>query len=382
MSDQPANALHLPSLSITGFRGIDRLSIGRLGRVTLLAGRNGVGKTTVLDAVRVYATRGRPNVLNELLERREEVATAYDEDQAPVVSPDYAALFHGWAAIQASPITIGPNGGTDDLRIEAVKPGDWSPEQTDPFADLSTEADVQAVKIVYHGKERVLPWFLAVNERRPQWARRRYIRNLQRGWFEESEWPVINYEVLGPGLPTNSGLASLWDNVALTEEEDLAIKALRLILDDSIDRVAVVGDDESRHRGHGLRVVAKLRDHPRPVPLKSLGDGAIRMFAAGLGLANSRGGFLLIDEVENGIHYSVQRDFWRMILRAAHNNNVQVLATTHSWDCATGFARAASECADIEGVLFRLERNGDGVRAIEYTEEELETAAVQGIEVR
>ena len=152
MSDQPANALHLPSLSITGFRGIDRLSIGRLGRVTLLAGRNGVGKTTVLDAVRVYATRGRPNVLNELLERREEVATAYDEDQAPVVSPDYAALFHGWAAIQAAPITIGPNGGTDDLRIEAVKPGDWSPEQTDPFADLSTEADVQAVKIVYHGQ--------------------------------------------------------------------------------------------------------------------------------------------------------------------------------------------------------------------------------------
>ena len=352
MSDQPANALHLPSLSITGFRGIDRLSIGRLGRVTLLAGRNGVGKTTVLDAVHVYATRGRPNVLNELLERREEVATAYGEDQAPVVSPDYAALFHGWAAIQASPITIGPNGGTDDLRIEAVKPGDWSPEQTDPFADLSTEADVQAVKIVYHGKERVLPWFLAVNERRPQWARRRYIRNLQRGWFEESEWPVIDCEVLGPGLPTNSGLASLWDNVALTEEEDLAIKALRLILDDSIDRVAVVG------------------------------DGAIRMFAAGLGLANSRGGFLLIDEVENGIHYSVQRDFWRMILRAAHNNNVQVLATTHSWDCATGFARAASECADIEGVLFRLERNGDGVRAIEYTEEELETAAVQGIEFR
>ena len=177
-------------------------------------------------------------------------------------------------------------------------------------------------------------------------------------------------------------MASLWDNVALTAEEDLAIKALRLILDDSIDRVAVVGDDESRHRGHGRRVVAKLRDHPRPVPLKSLGDGATRMFAAGLVLANSRNGFLVVDEAENGLHYSVQRDFWRMVLRAAHYNNVQVLATTHSWDCVTGFAQAATESNDVEGVLVRLERDADKLRAVEYTEEDLQTAAEQDIEVR
>ena len=46
--------LHLDSLYISGFRGIPKLEIPRLGRVTLLAGKNGVGKTTVLDAVRMY----------------------------------------------------------------------------------------------------------------------------------------------------------------------------------------------------------------------------------------------------------------------------------------------------------------------------------------
>ena len=382
MSDQRTNGLHLPNLSITGFRGIDRLSIGRLGRVTLLAGRNGVGKTTVLDAVRVYAARGRPSVLNDILDKREEVIAGYDEDRAPFMSPDYAALFHGRVATRSTPIVIGPTDRKDDLRIEMAMPADWTASQKRLFADLSEDPDIQAVKIVYRKKKKLLPWFLAVNERRSRWASRRYARHLPRSLFDDGEWPVTECEALGPGLPDGSQLSRFWDKVALTHDEDLAIEALRLLLDDRIDRVAVVGDDEPRYRRDGRRVVAKLQGHSRPVPLKSLGDGVTRMFAAGLALANSRGGFLVVDEAENGLHHSVQRDFWRLVLRAAHENNVQVLATTHSLDCVKGFGRAATESGDAEGVVVRLERDEEGVRAVEYTEEELETVAEQDIEVR
>ena len=377
MSDERSNGLHLQNLSISNFRGIERLSIGRLGRVTLLAGRNGVGKTTVLEAVRVHAARGRPNLLHELLDKREEFAAAFDEDRDQVVSPDYAALFYGRTPARERPITIGPTSGADDLRIEVSTPGDWSPDQQEQFADLSSEDDVQALKVVYRKKAKLLPWLPIVHDQRANWSRRRYARSLQRGLFDNGEWPVIECESLGPGLPGNSKLARFWDNVALTKEEGLSLKALRL-MDDSIERVAVVGED----RRLGRRVVVKLRGHPRPVPLKSLGDGVTRLFAAGLALVNSRDGFLVVDEAENGIHYSVQRDFWRMVLRAAHLHNVQVLATTHSLDCVNGFAHAATELDDVEGVLVRLERDGDEVRSVEYTEEDLETAAEQDIEVR
>ena len=129
-------------------------------------------------------------------------------------------------------------------------------------------------------------------------------------------------------------------------------------------------------------MVVRLSGHDRPVPLKSLGDGALRLFGVALALANSRDGFLLMDEAENGIHHSVQRDFWRMIFQTAQENNVQVLATTHSWDCVRGFAQAAAEIEDAGGVLVRLDRVPAGLRAVDYSKEGLKVAAEQGIEVR
>ena len=380
MSKEPTSGLHLPDLSISNFRGIDHLSIRRLGRVTLLGGRNGVGKTTVLEAVRTYAARGSLSTLHELLDKREEFVTALDEDHTGV-SPDYAALFHGRTATPERPVTIGPNSVADDLRIEVSTPGDWSPEQRALFADLSTEADVRALRVVYRDKVRLLPWLAGVSDSRASWSRRRYARSMQPNLFDEGKWQVINCESLGPGLPSNNMLARFWDSVTLTEEEDLALRALRLT-GDEIERIAVVADDDAGSRVVGRRVVAKLREHARPVPLKSLGDGVTRLFAAALALANSKDGFLVVDEAENGIHYSIQRDFWHMILRAAHQYNVQVLATTHSSDCVTGFARAAIESDEALGVYLRLQRAGDQVQAVEYTEEELATVADQGIEVR
>ncbi|MDE2841210.1 MAG: AAA family ATPase [Chloroflexota bacterium] len=106
------------------------------------------------------------------------------------------------------------------------------------------------------------------------------------------------------------------------------------------------------------------------------------MFGVALALANSQGGFLLIDEAENGIHHTIQRDFWRMALLTAQANNVQVFATTHSWDCVAGFAQAAVAAEGVEGALVRLDSDGEGIRAVEYSEEDLQVAAEQGIEVR
>ena len=378
MDTETNSSLHLPSLKITGFRGFDRLTIPRLGRVTLLAGRNGVGKTTVLSAVRLFSARGRPSVLSDLLEEREEFATGLKEDRSPLTVPDAAALFHGRGDARTTRITIGPGSEEEDLRLEASPPGDWSEEETRLFASSGLALEVEALRVRYRDWSKFVPGSFMAPRSLPSPFD---LLGMQR--LPEADWPPqVLCQSLGPGLP--GSLVSIWGSVALTEDEEFLVQALKLVLDERVDRVAVVdnaGEGPPSFRSRS-RVIVRLKGQARPVPLKSFGDGATRLFGAALALTHSRKGLLVIDEAENGLHYTVHEDFWRMVLRAAREGDIQVLATTHSWDCIVGFARAATECDDTDGVLVRLEPDDGRCRAVVYSEEELEVAAEQRIEVR
>ncbi len=372
MPEKPNGRLHLPSLSIRGFRGIGELDIPRLGRVTLLAGKNGVGKTATLEAVQIYASRGLERVLFALLRNHEEFALAVDEDDDRKFAPDPAALFHGRDVPPSSHIEIGPKGASDggNLKIKAVVP---SEEQLalleELYRDMTPDALKWVMEVSFANRKRTIPWDFV--------RRIRYRRFVD----DQEELPSgMSCRSLGPGLPSNNEISELWDKVALTDDEDRAVQALNLVLEGGADRVTMIGDDD--RRTYGRRVVVKLRGRDKRVPLRSLGDGATRLLGAALALAGSRNGFLVIDEVENGIHHSVHDDFWRMVLRTAAENDVQILAATHSFDCVRGFARAAVDSPGCEGVLVRLEKEDERTRAVVYSESALETAAEQGIEVR
>ena len=165
MSNSSSNSnLHLSSLYIEGFRGIQQLSVPRLSRVTLITGENGVGKTTILEAVRTYAERGRLAVLSELLTNRDEITTSTDEDGEDIPVTDFISLFHGRDILLTKKITIGPVGKKSKLKIIATT---LTPEEASDLVridpDEISENDLRAIEVSFGKSVHKIPWRILYN---------------------------------------------------------------------------------------------------------------------------------------------------------------------------------------------------------------------------
>lgn len=368
----------LKSLEIKQFRCYEHLVVGQLGRVNLIVGKNNVGKSAFLEALRIFANQGSPTPILEILKLRSEDASSQ------LTSPEMEertriAFWHLVYGRKGSrefrePIAIGPVALPDQQVSLALA---WytavSQEQPDgsiAYREVSPDSDQSeevrpALVLRVGGTLRTRLWL----DQDPQVLRRRWLyrNDMTDGSacaFVSSSGPEADLAV------------KWWSRIALTDLEADVISALRLV-DPDLDRLTLVesGKEETTF-------VARMKNSSNPILLNSMGEGMQRMLGIVLALVNAKGGIALIDEIENGIHYSVQYDMWRLLLRLAHQLDVQVFATSHSWDCVKAFQEATEENKQEEGALIRLTRKGAKVVATVFDEHDLSVATRQQIEVR
>ena len=68
--------------------------------------------------------------------------------------------------------------------------------------------------------------------------------------------------------------------------------------------------------------------------------------------------FLLIDEIENGLHHTVQQEFWEILFELAVEYNIQIFAATHSSEMIEAFAEVAQKLQFVgKGIHFELFRH-------------------------
>ena len=184
-------------------------------------------------------------------------------------------------------------------------------------------------------------------------------------------------------------LADDWDNIAFTEHGEIVRQAMRIITPE-FEELMFVRNEERRptYRQNFQRSAkVKLTDMPRGVPLNSLGDGMVRVLQLALKIFPAKGGFLLIDEFENGLHYSIQEKIWALLFEMSLKLDIQIFVTTHSWDCIESFTKVAIARKDVDGVLFRMgrsQRTSDRGRVIAtvFDEAALNTITQSNMEVR
>ena len=400
----------LPNIRIKNFRMLEDFEVPKLGRVNLIVGKNSCGKSTVLEALRIYAGRAHPNLLQTILIDHDESLRAIrgsgmDEDEPAWLAIKHLFPNREFPKEDDKPIVIETNDGTNLfgwstlIRLEHLfyytktedeksTDGEIFQRRTRVTISKSEAAENReqslrpAVRVTFSESSPRSAWLDLDDEMRI----RPSARSL--AWRVAEELPIIRYSYLPTHFLSPEVLADLWDETTLSPNETFVLQALQIIEPD-VQGLAFVKNSEadrfSRTRDTRVAIV-KLKLQEMPVPLNSMGDGMLRILQLILAIFPARGGVLLIDEFENGLHYSVQEEVWKMIFMLAEKLDIQVFATTHSWDCIESFTKVALDSPD-NGVLFKMSRskllsdNGKIIATV-YDEEALKIVTASDLEVR
>lgn len=371
----------LNSLRIRNYRALENLTIDRVGRINLITGRNNVGKTSLLESLRLLASQSDINALLDIIDARDESLLPDNEpkDERDERQGEYSllgslCLFSGYPSIETDFEPIEILGNNLSLRI-LVKDGEDQqkllPEFDEELSGFGSKIKVLVIECGPSGKsiEFPLPSYYS-SFRRNHPFERRSVRL-------RSRIPCVSLASATLNSIDSYSTSALWDNVALTDKEEYVIRGLRVI-EPRIDRVNFI-----RGSRRDRIPVIRLNGIERPVPLHGLGDGVTRIFEIMLALVNSENGFLLVDEFENGLHYSIQSTAWETVLELSELLNVQVFATTHSNDCVNAFQHVAGETKNEDSmILTRLISENGAVRSETLRREKLTRRLELGREVR
>ncbi len=317
----------LTGVEITNYRGFQSYQMEGLAQVNLLVGKNNSGKTALAEAVHLVMAGGDPTVLSEAAHRRGEMTSSEDGR----LYPDLSHFFHGHEICSDSSFSIRSDDGFPKITVRLI------PLEEDPSLFSESHPDEEFETPPTYGVmiEGAAGFGSEIND----------LGLSERGALIFNPRARGRQPVIGAGVPLrpilfvpidsvpSRRLVQLWKQAVLTSKKDEVVGAMQLIADSIHDIVFLPSEGVSRSASGPRDWYVVTTDYGKPIPLGSFGDGVRRLMILALSLSQVGGGTLLVDEIDTGLHYSVMADMWKLVVKKAVESNVQVFATTHSWDC-------------------------------------------------
>jgi len=348
------------SVSVYNFKIIKNLENVPLKKITLIGGKNNIGKTTFLEALFFYLDCNSPNVINKLFAWRmfegiyiqqnvwEKFFSDLELSNEIKISVNTDRNIKGQANIKfltdyetSVPIPITDENKITTLRkhFPALEILHSTNESTDYQAHfLCHNTLYNYIKEIDQLKEQLSVFF--VGERMSLFER--------------------NTEYLG-----------ILDKADKQEQ----ILPLLKVFEPNLERLQLINEN-----GNNL-IYADLGNRNK-IPVNMLGDGFCRCLTMALIIVSKNADVLLVDEVGSGIHYSAQEALWNFLVKASELYNCQIIATTHSNDTIKAFSETINGKDESNFSYIRLSKNKDEIKPYIFSTDVLSYSMSSELEIR
>lgn len=338
----------LESVLIQNFKGFKNTSVGPFRMVNLIIGGQNVGKTSLLEAVFASVSIKPYHAVSMFRQAEDNDEIRFNK---LISTPGFfvKSLMEGGTGLAVSAKQMQPDAVDECIGRETRYREINYLEFPDQSSTNDSQIEVRNAGIFHH---EFRAWDIG--------------GGITRNYFSCEGVPCV--------LPTQAQLVRLFGQVIIARKKKDLINLLKKI-DVRLESLDAISPD-----GH-QRIYAELEGFSEAIPINMLGHGFSRLVYLFSQLFSSNAQLALIDEIENGIHYSALPTLFQGIKAVAQERQVQSLITTHSWDCLRAACEVFEDAPDMFQVI-RLERTDDNVRAVCIHGEQLLRMVRDDMEVR
>lgn len=373
----------LSDISVKNFRAIDEIFLNPLRRITLIAGKNGSGKTSVLESLWILSGPDLPELANR--------TSSFRGLPPPSADTLFLDLFSNFDRKECIEIKANTQSGPVDRKLTILMR-----EHTSPSAELLPLGNQEETAEKRSTLGQTTGQFEIVFD----YSHDDGNNYISRAWWVEE---TMNLQLQSVGAPavknariqqeiqqvpgrTNSVFLSS-PRTSSVEEDAQGYSEMQLRgLDSEI--LGILRTLEPRLKSlttiliNNSPVVHAYLGGEKPVATRLLGEGFCRVLRMAVAMQAVRGGILLIDEIENGLHHSIMGNVFSELLALAKTFDVQVIATTHSLECVKAAYESISRQNSEDFAYHRIDNVKGRRKATHFDHEMLETAMSHEMEVR
>lgn len=357
------------SFRIKNFRGFQDFEINSLERINLIAGKNNVGKTALLESFWLHHGADNPTLGLKIDKKRGISALKAEE-----FLTDLFLHFDTDQKIEF----ISEGKEKDESQVTTIS------QQEQGKANFPVESGGE----VWTGEEGtssqiptpLSPRLLIESKKQPTGESSSgeiflTEEGVQAKIHEKWNRPNGIYVAAQVRISPQSN-ANRFGELRESREQDKLINLLQKI-DERVRDLTVIP------MGGSSIIHVDLKGYEKLIPVPLLGEGMNRVLTYALAISEaSDGGIVLIDEIENGLHHSILPDVWSALAKLAREFQVQIFATTHSWECVKAAHSSFLSGKKYDFRLQRLDRADGEIQSVSYNQESLDASLEEGIEVR